>query len=635
MKTALEQLGLETSQANPLAMGNLQKIIFNTNNDSEARLVAALEGLNITGEGSGGGGVPQIRNALLLSADKEALRAALNDLLGTFNRAPTDIAWAGVHTVAEDAALGTQIGGVLSATDPDLDSVTFSIPDVASLFSISGTTVRVAGVLDFETSASHNVTIRVTDTEDNFFDEAFAITVTDVSETPPDDPLPPGDDIPGDEGEFDVPPYSVDVDGAVKLAGKKKNTGFVAKMLHNIIDDVPLVVERKFTMRYDPDFTQMANDGVLNMVGFVFKAGNDFYMVGLRGDGSIGLDKYEVSGDGLWTSTAGFTVNDGGAPANGTQAGPNWIQLETSEDGAAITFRTSGDDGETFDDEFTDIDFPPFTNISEVTAWGPGAFFAADDHGPYSIEIDIWTSEDAAELWTPAALGADVLRWYEASDASNFNLTGSTVNQWNDISGNADGITAAADVRPTRETVADFGGLNAVKFDGSDDALTGGLLTEAQPFTLVFMYRTGTAIDDLDMIFEGNNSVVSLRWSGGANKPHAFAGSGVVRSDTVLSTSTPYIDIVLFNGASSTTRINGNTPAPATFNPGAGGIADFGLNARGGFSPFSGHYAEVLIINRALTSDENEKMEGYLAHKRARTADLPGGHAYKTDPPTI
>ncbi len=32
------------------------------------------------------------------------------------NEAPTDIAWAGSHSVAENAALGTQVGGTITAT---------------------------------------------------------------------------------------------------------------------------------------------------------------------------------------------------------------------------------------------------------------------------------------------------------------------------------------------------------------------------------------------------------------------------------------------------------------------------------------------------------------------------------------
>lgn len=242
----------------------------------------------------------------------------------------------------------------------------------------------------------YTITVRATDAHGNTFDKDFDIEVADVDETPPDDPLPDGDDEPDDSGNYDVPPYSVTVDGAVKLAGKKKANGSTAKFIYNIYDEAPLEANTVYTMRYDPDFSLMSQGGELAMVGFMFKAGNDFYLVGLRGDGSTGIHAYEVRGDNLWNQTSGFTVDDGGAAAHGTQAGPNWIQLETSGDGTKMTFRTSSD-GSSWTDEYTDRAITPFDDVTDVTAWGPGAFFHGDDDGPYSISVDLWTSAEPTD----------------------------------------------------------------------------------------------------------------------------------------------------------------------------------------------------------------------------------------------
>lgn len=76
---------------------------------------------------------------------------------GASNRAPPDILWAGSHVVDEDVALGTQVGGALSATDPEGDPVTFSLVDDADgRFAIGedGTSIIVTGVLDYETALS-------------------------------------------------------------------------------------------------------------------------------------------------------------------------------------------------------------------------------------------------------------------------------------------------------------------------------------------------------------------------------------------------------------------------------------------------------------------------------------------------
>jgi hypothetical protein len=44
---------------------------------------------------------------------------------------------------------------------------------------------------------------------------------------------------------------------------------------------------------------------------------------------------------------------------------------------------------------------------------------------------------------------------------------------------------------------------------------------------------------------------------------------------------------------------------------------------------------ELIEGNTALSTDDIERLEGYLAHRFDRLADLPGGHPYKTLPPYL
>lgn len=83
LKAALEELDLSVGRTeDPNAFLNLQKIIFNKDRNSEAQLIDALEGLPLVeGEHEGSDGVPQIRNALLLSGSRPHLIAALDQLL--------------------------------------------------------------------------------------------------------------------------------------------------------------------------------------------------------------------------------------------------------------------------------------------------------------------------------------------------------------------------------------------------------------------------------------------------------------------------------------------------------------------------------------------------------------------------
>jgi Ca2+-binding RTX toxin-like protein len=126
--------------------------------------------------------------------DGSDIRIMMNGLTGTLtddnfsvvgglvNHAPTDITLSN-DTVAEDSAAGTVVG-TLAALDVDAgDSATFVLLDNAGgRFTIVGNELRVAGALDYEAATSHQITVRVTDSASNTYDETFTIGVGNVNE---------------------------------------------------------------------------------------------------------------------------------------------------------------------------------------------------------------------------------------------------------------------------------------------------------------------------------------------------------------------------------------------------------------------------------------------------------------------
>jgi len=104
------------------------------------------------------------------------------------NDAPTDLSLS-ANTVAENAANGTVVGTV-SGTDPDAgDTQTYSFTDSAGgRFAINSSTGQITvadgSLLDYESAASHSVTVRVTDSGGLTYDETFTITLTNVNEVP-------------------------------------------------------------------------------------------------------------------------------------------------------------------------------------------------------------------------------------------------------------------------------------------------------------------------------------------------------------------------------------------------------------------------------------------------------------------
>ena len=106
----------------------------------------------------------------------------------TPNEAPTDLTLAPT-AVSENQPAGTVVG-TLSAVDPDAgDTHAFTLVTGTgasdnSSFSISGSSLRTAAVLDYETTPTRSIRVRATDAGGLFVEKQLTITVTDVDDPP-------------------------------------------------------------------------------------------------------------------------------------------------------------------------------------------------------------------------------------------------------------------------------------------------------------------------------------------------------------------------------------------------------------------------------------------------------------------
>ena len=116
----------------------------------------------------------------------EIFNINVNDI----NENPTDLSLSN-NTIDENSSNGSVVGSV-STTDPDAgETFTYALLDNASgRFAIDANTGQVTvangSLLDYETNTNHNVTVEVTDSAGNTYNEAFNINVNDVSESPED-----------------------------------------------------------------------------------------------------------------------------------------------------------------------------------------------------------------------------------------------------------------------------------------------------------------------------------------------------------------------------------------------------------------------------------------------------------------
>ncbi len=115
----------------------------------------------------------------------DTLHVTINDLAEGQNQAPTGIALDSIEVV-ENAADGAVVGA-LDSSDPDAgDSATYSLlDDAGGRFAINGDHLVVAdgSLLDYETAASHSITVQVTDSGGATYTEQFTIQLTNVDES--------------------------------------------------------------------------------------------------------------------------------------------------------------------------------------------------------------------------------------------------------------------------------------------------------------------------------------------------------------------------------------------------------------------------------------------------------------------
>jgi predicted ATPase len=122
------------------------------------------------------------------------------------NTAPTDIILTN-NTIPENAPNGTVVGDLIAVDAEGNNTQNFTLLDSAGdRFQIFGNLLTVANdeLLDFESSTSHSITVRTTDSIGDFFEEQFAINITNVPEeasasipTPVSTPTAIGETDPG------------------------------------------------------------------------------------------------------------------------------------------------------------------------------------------------------------------------------------------------------------------------------------------------------------------------------------------------------------------------------------------------------------------------------------------------------
>lgn len=186
--------------------------------------------------------------------------------------------------------------------------------------------------------------------------------------------------------------------------------------------------------------------------------------------------------------------------------------------------------------------------------------------------------------------------------------TGLGLSQWDDVSGNGNHQKQGTDL--DKPQIQSDG---SILYDGIRQFTKADAFTFEQPEIIFLLCKliTWTA---LDRLFDGNTATTGLvRQKSGGVSPEleAYAGS-LVFTNSDLALNTYGIVEAVFNGASSSLRINNN--APSTGNAGIVDMNGLTLAASGGGGSFANiQVMEMIAYSANLSANELQQIRNYLA----------------------
>ena len=231
--------------------------------------------------------------------------------------------------------------------------------------------------------------------------------------------------------------------------------------------------------------------------------------------------------------------------------------------------------------------------------------------------------------WTPNSLSG-VRAFWMADDIAGIDTD--PVSSWVDRVNAYDLVQSDAAKRPTLQT-AELNGHSTVRFDGSNDFLeiVSVLGITAQPFTQFAVWKLSATNQAL------------MQWTNDRGGVYSIAGSKInlhngtsLNSNAQFTTGAFHLSSTISSGASSSHAIDGNTRN--TGNSGTGvptGTVRVGSERTGTGYFLNGDIPCIIVLDAAISQDDEDRLNGWAAHTFGLTANLPSGHPYKSTPPTI
>lgn len=214
-------------------------------------------------------------------------------------------------------------------------------------------------------------------------------------------------------------------------------------------------------------------------------------------------------------------------------------------------------------------------------------------------------------------------QWIDASDASTLYTAATggslvaadgTVGRAEDKSGNGRHATnSVANNRPLRKVGA-IGGLDAMLFSATGQALVSPTFSVPQPVTLVLVASVNTVSGGFQVITDGTPNRISLSNNNGTLVARDANANGT-NVDGAWVIGVPLVVSWIVNGSSSRLRVNAVQRATATASAGDHTSTTFGgINSTGSFG-LNGYICEFILYPFSLTASQAEYVERGLMAK--------------------
>ena len=251
--------------------------------------------------------------------------------------------------------------------------------------------------------------------------------------------------------------------------------------------------------------------------------------------------------------------------------------------------------------------------------------------------------------WSPSTDITPAL-WLDASDTSNYSLSGSNLSSITDKAGN---FTVTIDGTPTRVSNS-LNSLNVWDFNGNESLVTnsGPWASSGNHWAIgVFQWHSTDSTKDSFWSADGTRTYAissgrdDNNWDGEIDYDGGNSiVSGVAKNDFSVSISqnTWVLVTIVFNktGNQIFGRLNGTTRTSThTYNTSMDtNVSDVRMMRNRSNKKLNGRMAEYFHVTGAPGTggtdiSDVEKAEGYLAHKWGLTSNLPSVHPYKSSSP--